>query len=148
MSLRTTLAILLALLAAALVVLSAFTINETEQAIVTQFGRPVRDPITEPGLHFKVPLIQQVTLIDKRYLAWDGPMVEMSTKDKTYIQVDTFARWRITDAMRYYLRLRDERSAQSRLEDILGSETRTAIARHELVEVIRTDKARQPPHDA
>lgn len=147
MSLRTTLAILFALLAAALVVLSAFTVNETEQAIVTQFGRPVRDPITEPGLHFKVPLIQQVTLIDKRYLAWDGPMVEMSTKDKTYIQVDTFARWRITDAMRYYLRLRDERSAQSRLEDILGSETRTAIARHELVEVIRTDKTRQPAQD-
>ncbi|CAI8878036.1 protease modulator HflC [Methylocaldum szegediense] len=147
MSLRTTLAILFALLAAALVVLSAFTVNETEQAIVTQFGRPVRDPITEPGLHFKIPFIQQVTFIDKRYLAWDGPMVEMSTKDKTYIQVDTFARWRITDAMRYYLRLRDERSAQSRLEDILGSETRTAIARHELVEVIRTDKTRQPAQD-
>jgi membrane protease subunit HflC len=71
-------------------------------------------------------------------------MVEMSTKDKTYVQVDTFARWRITDPMRYYLRLRDERSAQSRLEDILGSETRTAIARHELIEVVRTDKDRKP----
>jgi membrane protease subunit HflC len=74
-------------------------------------------------------------------------MVEMSTKDKTYVQVDTFARWRITDPMRYYLRLRDERSAQSRLEDILGSETRTAIARHELIEVVRTDKERQPLRD-
>jgi modulator of FtsH protease HflC len=115
--------------------------------IVTQFGRPVGDPITDPGLHYKLPYIQDVNRFDKRYLAWDGPMVEMSTKDKTYIQVDTFARWRITDPMRYYLRLRDERSAQSRLEDILGSEVRTAIARHELIEVVRTDKDRQPLHD-
>jgi membrane protease subunit HflC len=136
-----------AILAAVLLFLSAFTVDQTEQAIITQFGRPVGDPITEPGLHFKLPLIQQVTRIDKRYLAWDGPMVEVSTKDKTYIQVDTFARWRITDAMRYFLRLRDERSAQSRLEDILGSETRTAIARHELIEVVRTDKERQPLRD-
>jgi len=126
---------------------AAFTVDQTEQVIVTQFGRPVGDPITEPGLHFKLPLIQQVNRFDKRYLAWDGPMVEMSTKDKTYVQVDTFARWRITDPMRYYLRLRDERSAQSRLEDILGSETRTAIARHELIEVVRTDKDRQPLQD-
>jgi membrane protease subunit HflC len=74
-------------------------------------------------------------------------MVEMSTKDKTYVQVDTFARWRITDPMRYYLRLRDERSAQSRLEDILGSEIRTAIARHELIEVVRSDKSRKPAQD-
>ena len=111
--------------------LSTFTVNQAEQVIITQFGRPVGDPITSPGLHFKMPFVQQVNSFDKRYLAWDGPMVEMSTKDKTYVQVDTFARWRITDPMRYYLRLRDERSAQSRLEDILGSETRTAIARHE-----------------
>jgi membrane protease subunit HflC len=88
-----------------------------------------------------------VNSFDKRYLAWDGPMVEMSTKDKTYVQVDTFARWRIQDPMRYYLRLRDERSAQSRLEDILGSETRTAIARHELIEAVRSDKDRQPLQD-
>lgn len=124
--------------------LSAYTVNQAEQVIVTQFGRPIGDPVTEPGLHFKLPFVQQVNSFDKRYLAWDGPMVEMSTKDKTYVQVDTFARWRITDPMRYYLRLRDERSAQSRLEDILGSETRTAIARHELIEVVRTDKDRKP----
>ncbi|QXP84995.1 protease modulator HflC [Methylococcus sp. Mc7] len=127
--------------------LSAYTVDQTQQVIVTQFGRPVGEPITDPGLHFKLPFVQQVNRFDKRYLAWDGPMVEMSTKDKTYIQVDTFARWRITDAMRYYLRLRDERSAQSRLEDILGSETRTAIARHELIEVVRSDKVRQPLRD-
>jgi modulator of FtsH protease HflC len=138
------------LLLLALVVLlfqSIFTVNQAEQVIITQFGRPVGDPITSPGLNFKMPFVQQVNSFDKRYLAWDGPMVEMSTKDKTYVQVDTFARWRITDPMRYYLRLRDERSAQSRLEDILGSETRTAIARHELIEVVRSDKDRKPLQD-
>jgi membrane protease subunit HflC len=124
-----------------------YTVNQTEQVIITQFGSPVGDPITRSGLHFKMPFIQQVNSFDKRYLAWDGPMVEMSTKDKTYVQVDTFARWRITDPMRYYLRLRDERSAQSRLEDILGSETRTAIARHELIEVVRTEKDRKTLQD-
>lgn len=126
---------------------SLYTVNQAEQVIITQFGRPVGDPNTSPGLKFKIPFIQQVNSFDKRYLAWDGPMVEMSTKDKTYIQVDTFARWRITDPMRYYLRLRDERSAQSRLEDILGSETRTAIARHELIEVVRSEKDRIPLRD-
>ncbi|SFL77785.1 protease modulator HflC [Nitrosomonas communis] len=130
-----------------LVAMSTYTINQTEQVIITQFGKPVGDPITTPGLHFKLPFIQRVNSFDKRYLAWDGPMVEMSTKDKTYVQVDTFARWRIKEPMRYYLRLRDERSAQSRLEDILGSETRTAIARHELIEAVRSDKDRQPLQD-
>jgi membrane protease subunit HflC len=136
-----------AAIALVLLFFSAYTVNQAEQVIITQFGRPVGAPITEPGLHFKLPFVQDVNRFDKRYLAWDGPMVEMSTKDKTYIQVDTFARWRITDPMRYYLRLRDERSAQSRLEDILGSEARTAIARHELIEVVRTDKGRKPMRD-
>jgi membrane protease subunit HflC len=126
---------------------SAYTVDQTEQVIITQFGKPVGKPIADAGLHFKLPFIQQVIRIEKRYLEWDGPMVELPTKDKTYIQVDTFARWRITDPMQYYLRLRDERSAQSRLEDILGSEVRTAIARHELIEVVRTDKSRQPMKD-
>ena len=139
------LALILALVI--LVAMSTYTINQTEQVIITQFGKPVGDPITASGLHFKLPFIQRVNSFDKRYLAWDGPMVEMSTKDKTYVQVDTFARWRITEPMRYYLRLRDERSAQSRLEDILGSETRTAIARHELIEVVRSDRDRQPLQD-
>jgi membrane protease subunit HflC len=138
---------LLIVVLAVVSLLSIYTVNQAEQVIITQFGSPVGDPITSPGLHFKMPFIQQVNSFDKRYLAWDGPMVEMSTKDKTYVQVDTFARWRITDPMRYYLRLRDERSAQSRLEDILGSETRTAIARHELIEVVRTDKDRKPLQD-
>lgn len=127
--------------------LSTYTVNQAEQVILTQFGSPVGAPVATPGLHFKLPFIQQVNRFDKRYLAWDGPMVEMSTKDKTYVQIETFARWRITEPLSYYLRLRDERSAQSRLEDILGSETRTAIARHELIEVVRTDKDRKPLQD-
>ncbi len=138
---------LVALSVAAVAYLSLYTLNQTEQAVITQFGRPIGDPVKEPGLHVKVPLIQQVNYFDKRYLAWDGPMVEMSTKDKTYLEVDTFARWRIIDPLRYYLRLRDERSAQSRLEDILGSETRTAVARQELIEVVRTTKERTPMQD-
>ncbi len=133
----------------ALFVFSAtYTVQETEQIIITQFGKPVGDPVSESGLHFKKPFIQEVTRIEKRILEWDGRPNEMPTKDKTYIVVDTFGRWRIKDAKQYFLRLRDERSAQSRLDDILGSETRNAIAKHELIEVIRTTKNREPVRDA
>jgi membrane protease subunit HflC len=127
---------------------AAYSVSETEQIIITQFGKPVGDPVTEAGLHFKTPFVQEVTRIEKRILEWDGRPNEMPTKDKTYIVVDTFGRWRIKDAKQYFLRLRDERSAQSRLDDILGSETRNAIAKHELIEVIRTTKDRKPTRDA
>jgi membrane protease subunit HflC len=126
---------------------SMYTVRETEQVILTQFGKPIGDPVTEAGLHFKTPFVQQVNRIDKRILEWDGDRAEMPTKDKLYISVDTFGRWRITDALNYFRRLRDERSAQSRLEDILGSETRNAIAKHNLIEVIRTTKGREPARD-
>ena len=126
---------------------AAYTVSETEQVIITQFGKPVGDPISEAGLHFKIPYIQDVTRVEKRILEWDGRPNEMPTKDKTYIVVDTFGRWRIDDAKQFFLRLRDERSAQSRLDDILGSETRNAIAKHELIELIRTTKDRQPVRD-
>ena len=124
-----------------------FAVYQTEQVIITQFGKPVGDPITEPGLHFKLPIIQEVNRIDKRFLEWDGTPVAIPTRDKTYIHVDTFARWRINDAKTFFVRLRDERSAQSRLEDILGSETRNAVAKHDLIEIIRTDKDRKPLRD-
>jgi modulator of FtsH protease HflC len=124
-----------------------FAVYQTEQVIVTQFGKPVGDPITEPGLHLKLPLIQEVNRIDKRFLEWDGAPVAIPTRDKTYIHVATFARWRIDDAKTYFVRLHDERSAQSRLEDILGSETRNAVAKHDLIEIVRTDKNRQPLRD-
>ena len=123
---------------------SVYTVNEVEQMIITQFGKPVGEPVTTAGLKFKVPFIQEVNPIDKRVLEWDGNPSDMPTKDKLYISVDLFARWRITDPLQYFLRLRDERSAQSRLDDILGSETRNAIAKHELIEIIRTTKDRVP----
>src|SRR5204863_4310267 len=124
-----------------------YAVHQIEQVIVTQFGKPVGEPMTEPGLHFKLPFIQEVNRIDKRFLEWDGMPVAIPTRDKTYIHVDTFARWRIDDPKTYFLRLRDERSAQSRLDDILGSETRNAVAKHELIEIIRTTKDRVPLRD-
>jgi membrane protease subunit HflC len=126
---------------------SFYTVPETEQVIVTQFGKPSEDPVTEAGLHFKRPFIQEVNRIPKQILEWDGARSEMPTRDKLYISVDIFARWRITRPLEYFRRLRDERSAQSRLDDILGSETRNAIAKHDLIEVIRTTKDRQPERD-
>jgi membrane protease subunit HflC len=124
-----------------------YTVNQTEQVIITQFGQPVGDPITEPGLHFKIPFVQNVNSLDKRFLEWDGAPVAIPTRDKTYIHVNTFARWRIENPKIYFVRLHDERSAQSRLEDILGSETRNFIAEHDLIEIVRTDKNRQPLRD-
>jgi modulator of FtsH protease HflC len=124
-----------------------YTVDQTEQVIITQFGQPIGNPITDPGLHFKLPFMQNVNSLDKRFLEWDGAPVAIPTRDKTYIHVDTFARWRIEDPKLYFVRLRDERSAQSRLDDILGSETRNSIAKHDLIEIVRTDKSRQPLHD-
>jgi membrane protease subunit HflC len=134
---------------AAFVLFSAvYTVNEVQQMIITQFGKPVGEPVTTAGLKIKVPFIQEVNPIDKRVLEWDGSPSDMPTKDKLYISVDLFARWRIVDPLQYFLRLRDERSAQSRLDDILGSETRNAVAKHELIEIIRTTKDRVPLRDS
>jgi membrane protease subunit HflC len=140
----------LAVLAIGIVALmsSIYTVSEVEQVIVTQFGKPVGEPVTSAGLKLKLPFIQDVNPIDKRVLEWDGRPSDMPTKDKLYISVDLFARWRITEPLQYFLRLRDERSAQSRLDDILGSETRNAVAKHELIEIIRTTKDRVPLRDA
>src|ERR1700745_2924380 len=124
-----------------------YTVDQTEQVIITQFGQPVGAPITEPGLHFKIPFVQSVNSLDKRFLEWDGAPVAIPTRDKTYIHVNTFARWRIEDPKLYFVRLHAERSPQSRLEDILGSETRNSIAKHDLIEIVRTDKTRQPLRD-
>lgn len=142
----------LAAFAGLLVVSGAFfTVHETEQVVLTQFGNPVGDPInaataaeSEAGLHFKIPFVWVVNRFEKRILEWDGRTEEMPTKDKTYISVDTFGRWRISDPLQFFRLFRDERSALSRLDDILGSETRNTIAKHELIEVIRTTKDRQP----
>jgi membrane protease subunit HflC len=130
-----------------------YTVSETEQIFVTEFGKPVGAPINadpaknEAGLHFKKPFIQEVNRIEKRILEWDGPSTEMPTRDKLYITVDNFARWRISDPKLYFEKLRDERSALSRLDDIIGSETRAVIASHDLIEVVRSDKERKPQRD-
>src|SRR5260370_3620189 len=124
-----------------------FAVHQTEQVIITQFGKPVGEPITDPGLHFKLPIIQEVNRIDKRFLEWDGAPVAIPTRDKTYIHVDTFARWRIDDAKTYFVRLRDERSAQSRLAAVISTETRNAVAKHDLIEIVRIYKNRKPLRD-
>jgi len=117
---------------------SAFIVNETEQVIITQFGKPVRKPIVTPGIHFKIPFIQKANFFDKRFLEWDGDPNQIPTKDKRFIWVDTYARWRIKDPLLFFQRVRDERGALSRLDDILDGETRNAIAKHLLVEIVRS----------
>ncbi len=128
-----------------------YTVKETEQVIITQFGKTIGEPINSPGaesseagLHFKIPFLWKVNKFEKLILEWDGQTEEMPTKEKTYIQVDTYGRWRISDPLAYFQNLRDERRAQSRLDDILGSETRNTIAKHELIEVVRSTKDRTP----
>lgn len=117
---------------------SVYTINETEQVILTQFGEPVGQPQTEPGLHMKVPFIQSVHVFDKRWLEWSGDPNQIPTKDGKYIWVDTYTRWRIKDPLLFYQRVRDERSAQSRLDDIVDGETRNVIAANNLIETVRS----------
>jgi membrane protease subunit HflC len=123
-----------------------FIVHQYETVIITRFGKAIRTETT-PGLKLKLPGIDVLHRFDKRILAWDGPPTECPTKDKLYLIVDCFARWRISDPLLYYNRLNDERSALSRLDDILGSETRTAVATHDLVEIIRVTKGRKPLRD-
>ncbi len=137
-------------LVAALVVLilwsaSTYLVSETDQVIITQFGQPRGNPVVDPGLHFKLPFIQRVNSFEKRFLEWDGSPNQMPTKDKRFIWVDMYARWRITDPLKFFQRLRDERGAQSRLDDILDGETRNAVASYDLIELVRTSN--RPPDD-
>ena len=124
----------------ALIVLfdGVFKVDETQQVIITQFGDPVGDPIVNPGVHLKMPVIQKANYFDKRFLEWDGDPNQVPTKDKRFIWVNTYARWRIDDPLKFFQRLQDEQAAQSRLDDILDGETRSAVARHDLVEVVRS----------
>ncbi len=117
---------------------SFFILDETQQAIVTQFGKPVGEPRTSPGPNFKVPILQKVQFFDKRYLEWDGDSNQVPTKDKKFIFVDAYARWVITDPLQFFIRLRDERSGQTRLDDILDGETRNAVASNDLLDIVRS----------
>ena len=135
--------VVIVLVAFIVLVSSAFIVNETEQVIITQFGKPVGDPIVTPGIHFKIPIIQDSHFFDKRYLEWDGDPNQVPTRDKRFIWVDTYARWRIVAPLLFFQRVRDEIGAHSRLDDILDGEVRNAIARHDLVELIRSSN-REP----
>ena len=135
---RTTLSFVIAFAALFVFGQATYTVSETEQVILTQFGEPVGDPVVAPGLHFKIPFIQRTNVFEKRFLEWDGNPNQVPTRDKRFIWVDTYARWRIVDPLLFFQRLRDERGAQSRLDDILDGETRNAVARHDLIELVRS----------
>ncbi|MDP9190126.1 MAG: protease modulator HflC [Acidobacteriota bacterium] len=115
-----------------------YVVAEPEQVVITQFGKPVGKPITTPGLKIKTPFVQTVHAFEKRFLEWDGDPNQIPTKDKRFIWVDSYARWRITDPLLFFQRLRDENGAQSRLDDILDGETRNTIAKHELIDIVRS----------
>ncbi len=115
-----------------------YIVSETDQVIITQFGEPIGQAITNPGLHIKAPFIQKANHFEKRWLEWDGDANQIPTKDKKYIWVDTYARWRISDPLVFFQRVRDERGAQSRIDDIIDGETRNAIANFDLIEIVRS----------
>ena len=115
-----------------------YKVEEWQQVIITQFGRPVGDPVTSPGLKIKTPFVQTANFFEKRFLEWDGDPNQVTTKDKRFIWVDTYARWRISDPLLFFQRLTNELGAQSRLDDILNGETRTTIAKHDLIELVRS----------
>lgn len=117
---------------------SFYVVYETNQVIITQFGEPMGDAVTQPGLHTKIPFIQKANYFEKRWLEWDGDANQIPTKDKKYIWVDTYARWRISDPLKFFQRVRDERRAQSRLDDIIDGETRNAVASYDLIEIVRS----------
>ena len=116
---------------------SVYVTNEAQQVIITQFGRPVGEVVTEAGLHAKIPFIQTANYFEKRFLEWDGVANQVPTRDKRFIWVDTYARWRISDPLLFFQRLRDERGAETRISAIIDGETRNSVARHDLVEVVR-----------
>lgn len=140
--------LLIVVLALAIVAGSGlYTVSETEQVVITQFGKPVGESIRNAGLHWKTPFIQTVNKLDKRVLEWDGPSANMTTKDKVIVVVDVFGRWEISDPLVFFRQLTDERRALSRLDDILASETRIVIAKHEFIEAVRTTKDRKAVRD-
>jgi membrane protease subunit HflC len=130
----------LVILAVAFIIIvdALYLVKETEQVVITQFGKPVGEPKITPGLKMKLPFIQKINFFEKRYMEWDGDPNQVPTKDKKFIFVDAYARWQITDPLQFFKRLTDERGAQSRLDDILDGETRDYIAGHNLEEVVRT----------
>jgi len=117
---------------------SIYTVDETEQVVITQFGKTVGQPITEPGLYFKMPVIQHATYFPKNILNWDGEPGQIPTLDKTYIGVDTFALWKIVDPLKFFQTVNNVIGAQARLDDILDAAVRNFITSYSLIETVRT----------
>ena len=143
MNAKTIASIIIGLTILATLSTSVYVTNEAQQVIITQFGRPVGEVVTDAGLHMKIPFIQAANYFEKRFLEWDGVANQVPTRDKRFIWVDTYARWRISDPLLFFQRLRDERGAETRISAILDGETRNAVARHDLVEVVRNSN-REP----
>lgn len=141
------LALIAVIVVITLLVSSIFIVDETQQVVITQFGKPIGKPISTPGIHFKIPIIQKTNFFDKRYLEWDGSPNQVPTKDKKFIFVDSYARWQITDPLQFFIRLTDERGAQSRLDDILDGATRDAVANYVLEETVRSSNRKPIPSD-
>ena len=137
MNAKTIASIIIGLTILATLSTSVYVTNEAQQVIITQFGRPVGEVVTDAGLHMKIPFIQAANYFEKRFLEWDGVANQVPTRDKRFIWVDTYARWRISNPLLFFQRLRDERGAEPRISAILDGETRNAVARHDLVEVVR-----------
>ena len=129
--------IILAVIVIIVLLDTIYMVNETEQVVITQFGKPVGEAVVTPGLKMKVPFIQKINVFEKRYLAWDGDANQLPTLDKKFIFVETYARWQISDPLQFFKRLTNERGAKSRLDDILDGETRDFIAKHNIEEAVR-----------
>lgn len=140
MNKQTKLIVMLAVVVGLVIVIADafYIVSETNQVIILQFGKPVGDTVSNPGLHIKIPFIQKNNYFEKRWLEWNGDANQIPTKDKKFIWIDTYARWKISDPLVFFQRVRDERGAQSRLDDIIDGETRNAIANYNLVEVVRS----------
>ncbi len=136
---RNKIVLIVAIIIGGIIVLSQsiYVVNEQQQVVITQFGKPIGDAVTEPGLKIKTPFVQKAIFFEKRYMEWDGDPNQIPTKEKKFIFVDSYARWHITDPLQFYKRLTNERGAQSRLDDIIDGETRDQVASHSLEEVVR-----------
>ena len=139
MNIRNKIVLIVAIIIGGIIVLSQsiYVVNETQQVVITQFGKPIGDAVIEPGLKIKTPFVQKANFFERRYMEWDGDPNQIPTKEKKFIFVDSYARWHITDPLQFYKRLTNERSAQSRLDDIIDGETRDQVASHILEEVVR-----------
>ena len=135
---RNTLIIVGAVLLLFVLLDAVYVVTETNQVIVTQFGEPIGGATTKPGVHFKMPFIQKTNFFEKRWLEWDSDPTQIPTRDKKYIWVETYCRWRISDPLVYFQRVGDERNAQSRMDDIVDGETRNAVANYDLIELVRS----------